>query len=374
MTWALSACLAVCSGASAVDILRLPDGALQPQAVSEPGGTIHLAWLQGDPKAADVFLWTLPGGRTNGPPPVQINRIPGSAVAIGTIRGVQMVLGREGWVHLVWNGSSSSAPAAGATPLWYARHRDASRGAGSERNLVGGTRQLDGGASVAADVRGRVHVVWHGAAGGGADGEESRRVFRALSADDGATFAPEEPLGLDPGVCACCSLRALADRDGGLWLLYRAMHVAGDRPMALVRSAADGAPWEPVMTNPWPASQCPMSSGCLTSTSGGVLAAWETRGTIQVSPFPLRGVAAPVVAIPALGKRARHPVVVVNDRGDGLCVWSEGTGWQRGGAVSWQELDPSGRPIGSPTAAAGLAAWNAPAAFCRPDGSWVVVY
>jgi len=360
--------------AGEVEILRLPSGAVQPQAVADARGTVHLAWLQGDPQAADVFLWSLPNGRTNGPSPVRINQVPGSATAIGTIRGVQIASGRDGWVHLVWNGTSGhGADAGGGSPLWYTRCKDGTQ-RGPERNLIGGTRHLDGGASVAADARGAVHVIWHGASGGEPDGEAHRRVFSALSMDDGASFRPERPLELDPGVCSCCSLRALFDREGTLWLLYRAIQAAGDRPMVLVRSAGGDGSWERVMADPWPVSQCPMSSAFLADTPAGMMAAWETRAAVRISVLSRGSLAVPSPPGISLGTRARHPAVAVDGRGAGLCVWAEGTGWQRGGAVCWQALGSDARPVAMPGTLAGLSAWNAPAVFGRPDGTWIVVF
>ncbi|MCW5556915.1 MAG: hypothetical protein KIT22_03605 [Verrucomicrobiae bacterium] len=372
--WAMAWLAAGVGAAGDVEILRLPEGAVQPQAVTDARGTVHLAWLQGDPRAADVFLWSLAEGRTNGAIPIRINQISGSAMGIGTIRGVQMAIGRDGWVHLVWNGSSGSGvDAGGASPLWYTRRKDGAGGS-PERNLIGRTRHLDGGASVAADARGGVHVIWHAAPVDGSDGEEHRRVFEALSTDDGATFHPERPLELDPGVCGCCSLRAFSDREGTLWLLYRAVQAGGGRPMTLLRSAGDERRWERVMGDPWPVSQCPMSSAFLADTPAGVFAAWETRGTVRVSILPHGSPGEPSAPPASLGTKARHPALAVDARGEGVCVWSEGTGWQRGGTVSWQALGSDARPGTASGTVAGLSAWNAPAAFARPDGTWVVVF
>jgi hypothetical protein len=41
---------------------------------------------------------------------------------------------------------------------------------------------------------------------------------------------------------------------------------------------------------------------------------------------------------------AKHPALATNSRGETLVVWTEGTGWQRGGDLAWQVFDPKGQP------------------------------
>ena len=57
-----------------------------------------------------------------------------------------------------------------------------------------------------------------------------------------------------------------------------------------------------------------------------------------------------------------------------LLAWAEGTGWNKGGAVAWQvgTADNDGRLSGRGREV--LPVWSRPAAFARPDGSFVVVY
>ena len=92
---ALLALPAGLANSPAVEVRRLPPGAVQPVAVTDTGGDVHLVWLQGDPKAADVYYQKLPGGRTNGSAPIRVNYQPGSALALGTIRGAQLAVGRQ---------------------------------------------------------------------------------------------------------------------------------------------------------------------------------------------------------------------------------------------------------------------------------------
>ena len=101
--------LAIAQTGAAVSIERLPGSGLQPQAIAAPDGTVHLIYLTGEAKASDILYRrrTPDGGWSD---PLKVNSQSGSAVAIGTIRGPQLALGRNGRAHVVWNGSQSAAP------------------------------------------------------------------------------------------------------------------------------------------------------------------------------------------------------------------------------------------------------------------------
>lgn len=348
---------------------------MQPLAVTDDTGTVHLVWLQGEPKACDVFYQKLPGGRTNGTVPVRVNRHPCSAIALGTIRGAQLAVGRNGRVHVVWNGSSKAEPkAADWASLLYSRLDDSGTAFEAERNLMGKTALLDGGASVAADRADNVYVIWHAAPAANQEGETKRRVFLARSADAGASFQSERPISLTDGVCGCCSLRAFADRAGGLMVLYRASTTMTDRDITLLSSTNQGTTFTQVFTDPWATGSCPMSSASLVDSPHGVIAAWETKGKVQAaSVLPELRELFPTAAV-STGNRAKHPALAVNRRGEALCVWAEGTGWQKGGSVAWRALDARGKPTGETATRTGLPVWSFPAAFARDDGEFVVMF
>src|SRR6185295_15781422 len=111
-------------------------------------------------------------------------------IAVGTIRGAQLALGRNGLVHVACNGSGVQKSERGS-PMLYARLNAARTAFEPQRNLMTSTMNLDGGGSVAADAAGNVFVVWHGASVEGPKGEQNRSVYLALSTDDGKTFAAE---------------------------------------------------------------------------------------------------------------------------------------------------------------------------------------
>src|SRR5688500_13671908 len=77
---------AAAGGAVEVRRLRLPDGAVQPQAAGDERGTVHLIYLSGDPKRSDVFYArSTGGGAFDFNNAVRVNSQPGSAIAMGSM-------------------------------------------------------------------------------------------------------------------------------------------------------------------------------------------------------------------------------------------------------------------------------------------------
>src|SRR5262245_15276387 len=105
-----------------VRVLRVPEGGIQPQAVVDGHGKLHLICFRGDDGHGDIFYVTsVDGGRTFAPP-LQVNSRAGSAIAIGNIRGAHLAVGRNGRAHVAWMGTDRSAPGPeSATPMVYAR-------------------------------------------------------------------------------------------------------------------------------------------------------------------------------------------------------------------------------------------------------------
>jgi hypothetical protein len=88
-----------------------------------------------------------------------------------------------------------------------------------------------------------------------------------------------------------------------------------------------------------------MSTWALVEGPKGVVAAWETEGQVwfgTVEPGTTRF--GRPRAVPGPGRGRKHPAVAVNGRGELIVVWTEGTGWERGGALAWQVYDRDGKP------------------------------
>ena len=137
---------------------RVPDGGIQPQAAVDGHGTVHLIYFRGDPSHGDVFYVRSTDGGTTFSPAIQVNHQPGSAIATGSVRGAQIAVGRNGRVHVAWNGSGAALPKApsGVGPLLYARLNDSGAAFEPERNIIRQAYGIDGGSTVTADGAGHV--------------------------------------------------------------------------------------------------------------------------------------------------------------------------------------------------------------------------
>lgn len=382
-TLVLPAALTVSAQADSgrVSLVKTPGGGIQPQAVVDARGTIHLLYFAGPPAAGDLYYSRSREATAMAfEPAVRVNSQPGSAIAVGTIRGGQLALGKAGRVHVAWNGTTAAQPAnpIKGSPMLYARSKTVGDALGFEpqRNLMTRTFGLDGGGSVAADPEGNVYVGWHGRTADAADGEAGRRFWLARSADDGATFDAEAPaLPRSTGACACCGTRLLAGPGGAVFALYRAAVAGVDRDMMLLTSHDHGAHFQAQALEPWRIAACPMSSEFLVASPRGVFAAWETQGKVAFSRVDLEAGTASTRTAPPGGGDRKHPALAVSAAGETLLVWAEGTGWQRGGTLAWRVFDPSGRPTREAGRLdQGIPVWGLPAVVPRPDGGFVIFH
>lgn len=353
--------------ASDVRVERVSEGGVQPQIVQGDDGTVHLIYLKGDPARCDVRYATRKPGGASWSQPLTVNSEASSAVAVGTIRGAQLALGPEGSVHVVWNGHGGKDQPA---PLFYSRLVGGMNPRfEAQRDLRGASKALDGGASIAANTRGEVYVVWHGAAAEAVEGEEHRVVFVLKSADNGAAFGPASVANLDyGGVCACCSLKAFAAPTGELLTLYRAARKMDQRDVTLLSSRDGGKSFEHRTVGTWAIAACPMSSMSMVALKGGIRGVWESEGRIESTMLD----SASKAMVVSSGK-GRHPSIAVNAKGETLVAWSVGTGWQKGGELQWRVLDRDGKPLSAQGTAKGIPVWGASAAYADGD-SFVVMY
>src|SRR4029079_3382825 len=120
----------------------------------------------------------------------------------------------------------------------------------------------------------------------------------------------------------------------------------------LLVSRNHGQDFQIAYTHNWNTPTCPMSSASLSETPAGVLAAAETHDRVffvRVDPETGK-TSAPV----SPETKAKHPVVIGNNRGDVLLVWTEGTAWAKGGSVAWEIYGSDGEPTGEKGRADGL--------------------
>ena len=364
--------------APGVTAMKTPNGGLQPEVVVDAKSVVHLVYLKGDPSASDVFYVRSNDGGTSWTDPVRVNSQPGSALAMGTVRGAHLALGTRGSIHVAWVGSRSALPKApgNASPMLYARGSTDASGKVTfepQRNVLAASPGLDGG-SVAADDKGHVYVAWHGLTHKGGR-EDDRRVWVAASADDGKTFATEVAISDESvGVCGCCGMDLLAGPDGRLYALYRGEADLVNRDIYLATTDVSATRPQSRKIAATRSAICLMSTASLTRGPKGVIAAWETKDNVQwglIDPLT-GGMSEPVTAG---GAGSKHPVSAVNAKGETLIAWAQGTGWNKGGSVAWQIYDSAGAPIRDSSGHAdGLPVWSKPAAFARADGTFIVLY
>jgi hypothetical protein len=312
--------------------------------------------------------------------PIRVNGEPGNAIAVGNVRGAHLAVGRNGRIHVAWNGSLSLPPdfvSSGAQrlPMLYARMNDARTAFEPERNLIQSSYGIDGGGAVAADRSGRVYVFWH-APTSGLKGEENRRVWMARSSDEGKTFDRERPAFEQPtGACGCCGMGAIADRTGSLYVLFRSATDMIHRDIYLLTSADGGDHFQGANIAPWNVGACVMSTESFSESPAGVLAAWEQTGQVYYGVVnPQTRSMTSSIAAPGEGTQRKHPGVVGNRDGKILLAWTDGMAWQKSGALSWQLFDAAGRVQGETMHASGVPVWSLVAPFVRPDGRFTIVY
>lgn len=348
-----------------VQIESLPEPGTQPQVAITPTGVVHLIYLLGDPKGCDIRHTTrrVEGGEWT--VPVTVNSEPRSAIAAGTIRGAQIALGKDGSVQVIWNGSTGGKKEMlMRAPLLYASLHAGEKSFRPQQNLMGDTTTLDGGASIAANGKGHVCVVWH-AAHANETGEGSRLVWVRYSADDGGTFSA--PIALNdkmPGVCACCSLRAHLASDDTLSVLYRAATTPNARGMILITSKAGRNTFNKL--DDWRIAACPMSSASLMFSGQSLRAAWENDGQI------VTGIMGAGNAQKIGPKNAKHPTLTQSTKGQTLITSIIGSGWSKAGRLHWDILDAQSRVMDSGDGEK-LPMWSYTAAYARSDGSFVIL-
>jgi hypothetical protein len=363
---------------SKAEVLRTPNRGIQPQILIDSKNVLHVLYYLGKEGQGDLFYVRRQPGRAEFSRPLRVNSEPGSAVAIGTIRGGQMALGKSDRLHVMWNGSLKSTQKGpnNSTPLLYTRLQEDGQGFEPQRNLMRQTFALDGGGAVAADRDGNVYVAWHGLQVGSANGEENRKVWVAVSTDEGKTFARERQANSDlTGTCACCGMRGFVDSKGAFHLLYRAAGGKVNRDMHLLSSTDQGKTFESKLLQRWKKPECVMSLAAFAEGMGGVRATWETEGKVYFATFePGTMKVSEPIAMPGGGGQ-KYPAVAVTPKGETIVAWAEGAGWNKGGALVWQTFDSIGKPAGERGRVdGGVPVWSLPAVAVDSEGKIVIMH
>lgn len=380
LSYALASALIIsaCFGASKpeVELRRVPDGGIQPQAAVDADGVVHLIYFKGDANGGDIFYTRSMRQSSDFSDPIRVNSESGTAVAAGNIRGARIAIGRQGRVYVAWNGSQIAARSNGErAPMLFTRSNDAATGFEPQRNLIQAAYGIDGGGGISADREGRVYVFWH-APIPGSEGEGNRRVWLARSQDDGKTFEPERVAWEQPtGACGCCSLNTTTDERGNVYVLFRSAFEVTHRDTYLLVSEDHGKTFRGSNISKWDVGYCVMSTAAFTRGPAGIIGAWETAndirfGVLNSKPWSVTEVIPPA----ATGTNRKYPALAQNREGATLLAWTEGMGWKRGGSLRWQVFDRSGTPVGMAGKADGVPIWSLVAAWVRPDGGFTILY
>jgi hypothetical protein len=361
-----------------VTVVKTPERGIQPQAVMDARGNLHLLYFQGDPKAGNLFYVRREAGKSAFSRPLKVNSQDGSAIAVGSIRGGHLALGKNGRVHVSWNGSMKAEPKNPimGTPMLYSRLNDAGAAFEPQRNLMTKSAILDGGGSLAADSAGHVYVGWHGLDAKLVKGEGNRKLWVSVSGDEGQTFAPEKPAWDEPtGACGCCGIRGFADSKGDAYFLYRAASEKINRGMYLLRSIDHGKSFAGMRLDHWQITSCPMSTEAFAEGPSGIVAAWDNEGQIFFVNMQAGKLAGAPVPLPGGAGDRQHPALAVNKDGAMILVWTEGAGWNRGGALAWQVYDKAGHPTALAGRRAGaVPVWGLPSVVAEKDGNFTIFH
>jgi hypothetical protein len=233
--------------------------------------------------------------------------------------------------------------------------------------------------SIGADKSGDVYVTWHGvgqseAKGTGREGEARRRVWLTKSPDDGKTFSDEaKAWAQETGACGCCGMKTFVNRKGDVFALYRSATESVHRDIYLLHSRDRGRTFQGMLLHQWNINACPMSSMDFAENRETLACAWETGGQVYWTRFNGERTGDPTAAT-GEGKGRKHPRLAVNDKGEVLLVWTEGTGWQKGGSLAYQLYDAAGRPTAETKQLPGIPTWSFAAAVPRADNGFAILY
>ena len=160
-------------------------------------------------------------------------------------------------------------------------------------------------------------------------------------------------------------------------MLYRTAEQTVNRDMHLLRSSDHGNTFSSTKLDAWEVPQCVMSSAAILASDDKTFAAWETESQVRfariddvandqqqrkLSPMPTN-------------VSRKHPVLAMNSTGHIILVWTEGTGWQRGGALAWQVFDPSGNAMPGATGTVdGVPVWSFAAVFATGEDRFTILY
>jgi hypothetical protein len=113
-----------------------------------------------------------------------------------------------------------------------------------------------------------------------------------------------------------------------------------------------------------------MSTMAFVQGRSSVIGAWDTKEQIYMSQItPATTEFTRPQSAPGTGNARKHPALAIHSQGETILVWTEGTGWQKGGALIWQVFDKNGKALGSiGRERSGVPVWGLPTVVATDDG------
>jgi hypothetical protein len=328
-----------------VRVSPVPDGGIVPDAEVDDQGVIHLVYVS----SGDVFYVNSSDEGQSFTKPIRVNTEAGFAYG-GAFRGPDLAVGKDATIHVVWYNAAYQQKR--PKDEWGVMYSRLSPGAGTfepTRNL---NHTPSDNYSLAADQKGNVAVVWM-----------AERVYASVSHNGGDSFSAPQDLKTDP--CECCGSRAAYADDDSLAVLYRdKANNDRDTYLAILRPGARQFTHTKVSQTVWYIESCPMTGSFLSTTPGGLVAGWETKGQIYFARLNRRGQLLSAGEIHA-AERGRYPVVLTAPDGITLVAWKNDT------TLQWQLFDANDQRQGQ----GGTATSNTgdrPAGVVTKDGTFLL--
>ena len=156
-------------------------------------------------------------------------------------------------------------------------------------------------------------------------------------------------------------MKIFSDRQGNVSALYRSATESVHRDIYFLTSNDRAKSFHGNLLHKWNINACPMSSMDFAENGKTLVGAWETGGQVYWTRWDRDTMrSSQPVPAPGEGKGRKHPRLAVNQNGEVLLVWTEGTGWQKGGSLAYQIYDRAGQPT-----AEGATAGDTDLELCR---------
>ena len=106
----------------------------------------------------------------------------------------------------------------------------------------------------------------------------------------------------------------------------------------------------------------------------GVVAAWDTDGQVYFTTIePGKTDFSDPRGAPGIGRERKHPALAITAQGETILVWTEGTGWEKGGSLVWQVFDAGGKPTEKKgRVEGGIPVWGLPTVVATDRGITII--